>query len=147
MYKIRKKKINLVDNTLTIEDAVYTLTPGLVNLIFSKTPKLYTDNDLKTYKTILIQSSAYLTADGTKIRQGGKKYKDIIKNLFPSGSGLSMNLQSHNYIFWNNPNELVSRLRLLLASKKAGNTGVSNEILSIYEELREAGLIKRIPNV
>uniref|UniRef100_A0A2S2PS91 DUF8207 domain-containing protein n=1 Tax=Schizaphis graminum TaxID=13262 RepID=A0A2S2PS91_SCHGA len=142
-----KKEIKLVDNTLTIEDSSYPITPGLGNLIFSKSPKLYTNNDLKTYKSILNQTSAHLTADGKKIKKGGNKYTDIIQNLFPSGSGLSVKLQKHNLVYWNDPNELVVRLRLLLASKAAGNTGVSNEILSIFEELREAGLIKRIPNV
>jgi len=67
--------------------------------------------------------------------------------LFASGSGISVRLQKHNLVYWNDPNELVSRLRLLLTSQAAGNTGVSNEILSIYEELLEAGLIKRILNV
>jgi len=107
---------------------------------------LYTNNDLKTYKSILNQTSAHLTADGSKIKKGGNKYTDIIQNLFPSGSGLSVKLQKHNLVYWNDPNELVDRLRLLLASKAAGNTGVSNEILSIFEELHEPGLIKRIPN-
>ena len=58
-----------------------------------------------------------------------------------------MKVQRNNLVYWDDPNELVDRLRLLLASKSAGNTGVSNEIISIFEELREAGLIKRIPNV
>ncbi|KAE9526191.1 hypothetical protein AGLY_013822 [Aphis glycines] len=141
-----KKEIKLVDNTLTIEDTSYPLTQGLGNLIFSKSPKLYTKNDLETYKSILIQTSAHLTADGTKIKRGGNKYSGLIQNLFPSGAGLSVKLQKHNLVYWNDPNELVERLKLLLASKAAGNTGVSNEILSIFEELREAGLIKSIPN-
>ena len=142
-----RKEIKLVGNTLTIQDISYPLTQGLGNLIFSKSPKLYTKNDLDTYKSILIQTSAHLTADEKKIRKGGKKYYDIIQNLFRSGRGLSMKLQKHNLVYWNDPNELVDRLKLLLASKAAGNTGVSNEILTIFEELREAGLIKRIPNV
>ncbi|KAL4092441.1 hypothetical protein QTP88_026942 [Uroleucon formosanum] len=142
-----KKEINLVDNTLTIEDISYPLTQGLGNLIFSKNPKLYNKNDLDAYKSILIQTSAHLTADEKKIKQGGNKYHNIIQNLFPSGAGLSVKLQKHNLVYWNDPNELVDRLRLLLASQAAGNTGVSNEIFSIFEELREAGLIKRIPNV
>ncbi|KAL4123055.1 hypothetical protein QTP88_015287 [Uroleucon formosanum] len=142
-----KKEIDLVDNTLTIEGMSYPLTQGLGNLIFSKNPKVYTKNDLDAYKSILIQTSAHLTADGGKIKKGGNKYSDIIQNLFRSGRGLSMKLQKHNLVYWNDPNELVDRLRLLLASKAAGNTGVSNEIISIFEELHEAGLIKRIPNV
>jgi hypothetical protein len=50
-------------------------------------------------------------------------------------------------VYWDDPNELVVRLRLLIASKTAGNTSVSNEIISIFEKLRETGLIKRIPDV
>jgi len=88
-----------------------------------------------------------LTLKSKKIKKSGCKYKDIIHKLFPSGGRLSMKLQKNNLVYWDNPNELVDRLRLLLASKAAGNTGVSNEIISIFEELLEAGLIKRIPNV
>ncbi|KAL4091148.1 hypothetical protein QTP88_025885 [Uroleucon formosanum] len=136
-----KKEIKLNGNTLIIEDTPYPLTQGLVSLIISKTPKIYTTDELNAYKRILIQTSAHLTSDEKKIKKGGNKFTDIIKPLFPSGNGLSVKLQKHNLVYWNNPNELVERLRLLLASQAAGNTGLSNEILSIYEELYEAGLI------
>ncbi len=145
--RLGKKEIKLVGNTIIVDDTTYPLTQGLCSLIFSKAPKLYTENDLKTYKSILIQTSAYLTSNSKQIKKGGNKYRDIITTLFPSGSGLSVQLQKHTLQYWNDPNEWVSRLKLLLASKAAGNTGVSNEILSIFEELREAGYIKRIPNV
>ncbi|KAL4090174.1 hypothetical protein QTP88_025073 [Uroleucon formosanum] len=114
-----KKEINLVDKTLTIGDISYPLTQGLGNLIFSKNPKLYNKNDLDAYKSILIQTSAHLKADEKKIKQGGNKYHDIIQNLFRMGRGLSMKLQRHSLVYWNDPNELVDRLRLLLASKAA----------------------------
>lgn len=45
------------------------------------------------------------------------------------------------YTYWDDPNELVERLYLLHCSKEAGNTGLDNEIISIVEELREAGYI------
>lgn len=48
--------------------------------------------------------------------------------------------ESHTY--WNDPNELVDRLRLLVASASAGHSGHHNEILSIIEELREADIIE-----
>ncbi|KAK9681124.1 hypothetical protein QE152_g38561 [Popillia japonica] len=38
-------------------------------------------------------------------------------------------------------NELVERLKLLIASQQAGHTGHNNEIASIIEELKEAGVI------
>ena len=44
-------------------------------------------------------------------------------------------------IYWDDPKELVDRLRLLLASQAAGNPSYTNEIISIIEELRESGII------
>lgn len=147
------KQVKFAQDTLIVEDKLYPLTPGVVNLLFLKHPvATYTAADLEIYKRILIHTSAHLTADGSKIKSGGDKYRNIIVKLFNShtadtiaGSGLSMKLQEHNLVYWDDPNELVDRLRLLLSSREAGNTGVSNEILRIFEELLEAGLIKRIP--
>jgi len=143
-----EKNIKFTKDTLFIDDTTYTLTPGLIGLVFLKNPT-YTPNDLEVYKSILAQTSAHLCADKKKIKTNtGKKYKTIISNVFKSGEGYNqVILQKHNLVYWNDPNELVCRLRTLLASQEAGNTGVSNEILSIYEELYEAGIIKRIPNV
>jgi len=41
-----------------------------------------------------------------------------------------------DYVHWDDPNELVDRLRLLDASRNAGNNAHDNEILSTIEELR-----------
>lgn len=43
--------------------------------------------------------------------------------------------------YWDDPNELVQRLQLLVSSNSAGHTGHNNEIISIIEELREANII------
>jgi hypothetical protein len=148
VIKLGKKEIDFDGDTLNIEEKSYLLTPGLEQLLFLKDPKLYLTQDLNIYKEILAQTSAHLS-NSLRIKKGGHKYNIILK-LFPSGKGLNyggLKLQKHNLIYWNNPNELVDRLRLLLASQAAGNTSVSNEILSIFEELYEAGIIKRIPNV
>lgn len=145
VIKLGREEVKFKNNSIIIKDSSYQLTPGLVELLCSRYPMQYTDSDLNTYKSILIQTSAHLTLDGTKIKKGGTKYKQIICNLFSTGMGVK--LQTHNLVYWNDPNELVDRLRLLLASQSAGNTGVSNEILSIFEELYESGITKKIPNV
>lgn len=44
--------------------------------------------------------------------------------------------------YWDNPNELIDRLRLLIASQNAGNNGHQNEIIAILEELVEANIIE-----
>jgi len=46
-----------------------------------------------------------------------------------------------DYVHWDDPNELVDRLRLLEASSQTGHNAHDNEILSIIEELPEADLI------
>lgn len=46
-----------------------------------------------------------------------------------------------DYIYWDDPNELVERLQLLIAEQAAGNLSHTNEIHSILQELRESGYI------
>ena len=46
-----------------------------------------------------------------------------------------------DYVYWDDPNELVDRLRLLSASQAAGNPSHANEIISIIEKLQEAEII------
>jgi len=62
-----------------------------------------------------------------------------------SGKGLPhamiLNDNAIDYVHWDDPNELVDRLRLLDASHRTGNNAHDNEMLSIIEKLREAGLI------
>jgi hypothetical protein len=115
------KEIKFIENTLIIKNSSYPLTSGLIGLLFARFPTycylLYTERDLKTYKSILIQTSAHLTQDGQRIKKGGFKYICIVNKLFPSGKGYnSVQLQKHNLVYWDEPNELVDKLRLLLAS-------------------------------
>lgn len=45
--------------------------------------------------------------------------------------------------YYNDPEQLVERLQLLIASKQAGNTGVDNEISAILDELMRTGAIPK----
>lgn len=51
------------------------------------------------------------------------------------------NTNPMEYIYCDNINELISRLALLHASSRAGNDSHLNEIHSIEQELKEAGVI------
>ena len=46
------------------------------------------------------------------------------------------------YEYYDDPNELCDRLKLLISSKQAGNTNHSHEINNIIQELREAKIIE-----
>lgn len=157
--------ISVNDDTLTIDGEIYSLTQGLNDLLFKKVPdlELVTEDDKRLYKTLLLKTNAHRRDfDPNKPIKSNKgmKYLYVIKPLFKltkqrsvseelyvSGEGLpSMKKVKRDisYVYWDDPNELVERLKLLLASRDAGNTGLDNEIISIIEELREAGLINNI---
>ena len=57
------------------------------------------------------------------------------------GTGLSAAGQSPK-ILPSDPNALIDRFDLLFSSKKAGHTGVRNEIVSILDELKRQGVLK-----
>ena len=60
-------------------------------------------------------------------KKGSGLYKDVIPKT--------------QLVYYDDPNELVTRLNLLTSSQSVGNTGVNNEIISILEELRERNII------
>lgn len=152
VYGIRKKRdsyyignntVDILNGNLMIDDQTYRLTNGLKTLLLSRKPDpaTYTDNDLKKYKHILQQTNVH----GHKSKR--YKYKNIIQPLFKQGSGLQLDYKVNNssrpeYTYWDDPNELVERLQLLIGSTEAGHNGHGNEIISIIEELKEAKLIK-----
>lgn len=158
MFGNKRFDVDKADNML-VDSIRYVGTPGLYELIFKKIPDddLYTETDMQTYKSMLLTTNAhkinYDAYDRVKSNRG-YKYKHVIAPLLPieskkkSGKGLfmpyTMTLHEDNkidYVHWNDPNELVDRARLLNASRQAGNNAHDNEIVSIIEELREAGII------
>lgn len=140
-------EIKIADDVIYIDGQEYQGTPGLFELLFMKNPdnEIYNENDLKVYKKMLMQTSAHkqgYSMDRQINSSKSKKYINIIKPLFqsnPSGSG--MQASKPRYEYWDDPNELVDRLRLLLGSQSAGHNNHQNEILAIIEELREADII------
>ena len=143
-------------------------TTGLLELLFKQKPDetFISPSDLDNYKGILILTNAHKkNYSPTQPIQSSNtlKYTNIIsklfKNLSPSkrGGGLlkknkkktdalpqfmvAQRNSIFDYVYWDDPNELVDRLRLLISSQAAGNLNHNNEIMSIIEELREAGII------
>ena len=66
-------------------------------------------------------------------KEDGEEPKDDPQ---PSTSGTGLK------ILPSDPNALIDRFDLLFSSKKAGHTGVRNEIISILDELKRQGVIK-----
>lgn len=149
------------DYSIVIGDTRYVGTPGLYELIFKMHPddRVYTRYDLETYRNILLTTNAHRRSRSASMPimgNKGHKYATIIgplvRNDERTGAGarrrrtrIPFAMRAINnkvdYVHWDDPDELVNRLRLLDASRQAGNNAHDNEILSILEERREAGII------
>lgn len=127
----------------------YGASEGLYELLFKRLPdrNIYTDDDLKTYRSILIATNAHrddYKYDGKIKSNRGLKYTRIIQKILPTrGRGMTWkSLKSRDILYWDDPNELVERLEHVAMSAETGNQIHTNEIISIVEELKEAGIIK-----
>ena len=50
-------------------------------------------------------------------------------------------VSTNDYVCWDDSNELIDKLRILMAEQTAVNYGHTNEILTIISELRKAGYV------
>lgn len=163
-WRFGNTAFTITDDKIIIGQQRWNLTPGLFQLLFHKNPKNYDKTELALYKKILLQTNTHHRNYDPKQQIKGnssKKYRKIIKNLIYnksdevdhslknnqskniSGLGImEFTSKKPNFIYWDDPNELVDRLRLLISSQSAGHNNHNNEIVSIIEELKEAELIK-----
>ena len=144
-HYIGNKHIIIKNNDIIIPKTGEKLegTRGLWELIMSKNPQNFTDMDYDNYKYLIITSNVLHRSDNPK-------------NPYPKASG------SFKWVYllgpiWKNkkekyqgqgvvvipsdPNALLERLDLLLASQEAGHTGVRNELVSICDELKRQGVL------
>ena len=164
-------KLAVIDNNdLIVGKYEYKGTPGLWELITSKNPdeSKYDLKDLEIYAKLLIRSNAlrqnYDPDNKRPLSSPGNKWKNLLSNIWknkhlvkteeeteeeeeeeeeeddddpqPSTSGTGLK------ILPSDPNALIDRFDLLFSSKKAGHTGVRNEIVSILDELKRQGVLK-----
>ena len=164
-FKIGETPIKIENDDIIIKDERFKGTVGLWKLITSKDiPDIteYKAEDLRDYITIMHITKA--TYDKNNKRVGGNdKMNKLIKPLVKAlekdgGEGLIDKIEEHfgfeeEYeeaptkgtglkILPSDPNALIDRFDLLFSSKKAGHTGVRNEIVSILDELKRQGVLK-----
>lgn len=162
-YMIGNKEVDFKDGKLIVSNEEYPATNGLLELLFRKKvdEKLITEKDAAQYKKIALESDLLrknFHPNGSLKTPSRHHLKfdtylwdlNLPKHLKKSnktGKGLPKFMiarkkeSSFDYKYWDDPNELVDRLRLLVAERSAGNNNHNNEILAIIEELREAKII------
>ena len=167
-FKIGSEPILIKDDDIIINGDKYKGTPGLWKLMTSRNiPDIseYTPDDLHSYIEIMSRTNTIREEyDPLKKRRGGsnKKMNDLIKpyvrvyeynndaftDLIKTHFGTETETETeYEYegegltILPSDPNALLDRFDLLFSSKKAGHTGVRNEIISILDELKRQGVI------
>lgn len=147
-WRIGDSKFKIDNGYIFIKENKYLGTRGLYELLFKKNPIEYNESDLTSYGEILKDTNAYkinFASNGRVNSDRSAKYRNIIKDIISKkhhGFGLlKVTKPNTDYVYWNDPNELTDRLKLLIASQQAGHNNHNNEIISIIEELREANII------
>ena len=163
VYGIRKegtklymgeKEVKLNDKKdFIIDDVTYEGTPGLWDLIMEKNrgkiarnyeEGKYTNNDLLNYKKILQHSRSINRKDG-KLKGGKSPKYSFIKEVLSieEGEGISTEGAVKTVTIPCDPNDLLKRMDLLIASKKAGNTGVDQELKAVLKSLFKKKVINK----
>ena len=164
-FKIGNKEVNIEDNNIKIDDITFEGTKGFWELVTSKNPnpENYTEEDLNNYRRLVILTNTVYRGNNPNSNKpkssGSPKWKNIISPIWkaikeqkedeeegnayslfddepqPSTSGTGLK------ILPSDPNALIDRFDLLFSSKKAGHTGVRNEIVAILDELKRQKVI------
>ena len=150
-HYIRNKHVIVTeDDDIVIRESgdKFVGTKGLWELITSKKPDkdLYKEEDYMDYERLMIKTNAlHRNYDPTNpLPRGSKsdKWKNILapiwhtRDKYYEGKGV--------VIMSSDPNALLERLNLLLASQKAGHMGVGNELVSICHELKRQGILDTV---
>ena len=166
--KIGYRPVKIENDDIIINDERFKGTSGLWELITSNNiPEIekYDAKDLAGYITIMHITKATYNKNNKRVG-GNDKMNKLIKPLVKaleedkSGNKLITKINKHFgfeeegddsqpstsgtglKILPSDPNALIDRFDLLFSSKKAGHTGVRNEIVSILDELKRQGVLK-----
>ena len=147
-HYIGNKHVIIYDNDIIIKESGKTLegTAGLWELIMSKNPKNFTNMDYNNYRDLMITTNA-LHADNNpdnnraKGNYRGFKWKLLLSPIWYGEKPMKEYEGEGVVVIQSDPNALLERLDLLLASQEAGHTGVRNELVSICDELKRQDVL------
>ena len=84
-FYIGDSEVTIFGDNILVGETEFNGTPGLWELITSKTPdsEIYTSHDIDSYKTILLNTNAIVNPETGKVRSSsGEKYRNIIKPIY-----------------------------------------------------------------
>ena len=151
VYRGNIKIITIAYNNIYVDGEKFTGTSGLWELIMEDkpNPKKYTKEDLKRYGDLLFKTNAmyqnFNPNNPYPRASRGYKWQNIVSLIWAEKTaGKKIGETSVGkgvVVISSDPNALLERLDLLLASQEAGHTGVRNELVSICDELKRQGVL------
>lgn len=149
VFRIGDTPVSIQNDDITVGEKTYAGTPGLWELLTMAKPNdsIYDGNDLSDYAEILDFTNAMRQPNNPSKPKSSKseKYVKIIKPIWETraekrtpktGKGVVV-------VIPRDRNALVEMLGLRFASYEAGNTGVRNEIVGIFDELLRQKVIDK----
>ena len=151
-HYIGNQHVIVKDNDIIIEKTGerFEGTPGLWRLIMFKNPKNYTDKDYNNYEYLMMKTNAIHVGNNPNNRRAkgnykGYKWENILSPIWEKIKKIRKEKEGYEregvVVIPSDPNALLERLDLLLASQEAGHTGVRNELVSICDELKRQGVL------
>ena len=144
-HYIGNKHVIVDDNDIIISESgeKFKGTSGLWNLLMSKNPKNFTDKDYDNYEDLMIMTNALHRNNDENNPypkgSGSTKWRKLLSPIWHKKKGGYKG--EGVVVIPSNPNALLERPELLLASQEAGYTGVRNELVSICDELKRQGVL------
>ena len=140
--KENKKILTIAYNNIIVDGEKFSCTPGLWELIMEDIPSNFTKDDMNEYKDLLKKINAlhrdFNPKNPNPRSSSGYKWNTILSPIWDDIKGFAGKVI---VIMPSDPNALLERLDLLLASQEAGHTGVRNELVSICDELKRQGVL------
>ena len=149
LYYIGNKQATIVNNNIIVGDEKFKGTRGLWELLMAKKPDTYyfDDNDYDEYAKLMVKTNALHSDYNPKNSYPRSSRSDkwnLIRNIWANREHIK---KKEGYegkgvvVIPSDPNALLERLELLLASQEAGHTGVRNELVRICDELKRQGVL------
>ena len=149
LYYIGNKQATIVNNNIIVGDEKFKGTRGLWELLMTKKPDTYyfDDNDYDEYAKLMVKTNALhndYNPNNPYPRSSRSDKWNLIRNIWANREHIK---KKEGYegkgvvVIPSDPNALLERLDLLLASQEAGHTGVRNELVSICDELKRQGVL------
>ena len=149
LYYIGNKQVTIMNNNILVGGEKFKGTPGIWELLMSKNPNenYFDENDYNEYAKLMVKTSALHKDYNPNNPQPRSSRSDkwyLISQIWANREYIK---KKEGYegkgvvVIPNDPNALLERLDLLLASQGAGHTGVGNELVSICDELKRQGVL------